>query len=339
MITKNKCRILLSLGVSLLWFNVAIAQEDQWRSARPDGHAPISVMGDHYHEKGEIMISYRYMPMWMKGNLQSTDEVSNEEIHQRFMVAPQSMHMSMHMVGVMYAPTDFLTLMCMVNYISNTMNLSTRMNTEFTTNSGGLGDLTLMGLIKVFNRKRQSLHGNLGVSIPVGDIDQRDETPMMSDAQLAYPMQLGSGTWDPIFSLSYLGQSDRFSWGVQPKYILRIEENSENYTLGNRFDIVGWSAIKVSDYFSCSASLSYFDVQQIDGADADLNPMIMPLFDVANSKRRQLDIGVGTNFYVPSGNFNNLRLAAEMKLPIYQEVSGIQMENVFMMTFGIQYAI
>ena len=327
------------LGAILLWSNVTIAQENQWTSARPDGHAPISVMGDHYHKKGEFMFSYRFMPMWMKDNLQSSDDISNEDIYQNFMVAPQKMNMHMHMLGAMYAPSDRVTLMVMGNYISNSMDLRTGMGVDFTTESGGLGDITVSSLIKIMNNNRQSLHGNVGISIPTGDIDQRDATPMMNDAQLAYPMQLGSGTWDPSLGLTYLGQSDKFSWGAQSKYKFRLDENSENYTFGNRFDVVGWGAIKVSDYFSFSTSLSYFDTQNTDGVDADLNPMMMPLFNTANSGRSQLDFGIGTNFFVPKGSLKDLRIGAEIKIPAYQQVNGIQMKNTLMATFGIQYTI
>ena len=327
------------LGAILLWSNVTIAQENQWTSARPDGHAPISVMGDHYHKKGEFMFSYRFMPMWMNDNLQSSDDISNEDIYQNFMVAPQKMNMNMHMLGAMYAPSDRVTLMVMGNYISNSMDLRTGMGVDFTTESGGLGDITVSSLIKIMNNNRQSLHGNVGISIPTGDIDQRDATPMMNDAQLAYPMQLGSGTWDPSLGLTYLGQSDKFSWGAQSKYKFRLGENSENYTFGNRFDVVGWGAIKVSDYFSFSTSLSYFDTQKIDGVDADLNPMMMPLFNTDNSGRSQLDVGFGTNFFVPKGSLKDLRIGAEIKIPAYQKVNGIQMKNTLMATFGIQYTI
>lgn len=327
------------LGAILLWSNVTIAQENQWTSARPDGHAPISVMGDHYHKKGEFMFSYRFMPMWMEDNIQSSDDISNEDIYQNFMVAPQKMKMNMHMLGAMYAPSDRVTLMVMGNYISNSMDLRTGMGVDFTTESGGLGDITVSSLIKILNNNRQSLHGNVGISIPTGDIDQRDATPMMNDAQLAYPMQLGSGTWDPSLGLTYLGQSDKLSWGAQSKYKFRLGENSENYTFGNRFDVVGWGAIKVSDYFSFSTSLSYFDTQKIDGVDADLNPMMMPLFNTDNSGRNQLDVGIGTNFFVPKGSLKDLRIGAEIKIPAYQQVNGIQMKNTLMATFGIQYTI
>lgn len=331
--------ILPILGTILLCTNVAVAQENQWTSARPDGHAPIGVMGDHYHKKGKFMVSYRFMPMWMKDNIQSSKDITNESIYQNFMVAPQKMNMNMHMLGVMYAPSDQVTLMVMGNYISNSMDLRTRMGVKFTTESGGLGDITVSSLIKIMNNNRQSVHGNVGISIPTGDIDQRDAIPMMNNAQLAYPMQLGSGTWDPTLGLTYLGQSNKISWGAQSKYKFRLGENSENYTFGNRFDLVGWGAVKVSDYFSFSTSLSYFNTQKINGVDADLNPRMMPLFNTNNSGRNQMDIGLGTNFFVPKGSLKNLRIGAEIKIPAYQKVNGIQMKNTLMATFGIQYAI
>ncbi len=327
------------LGAILLCSNFTIAQNNEWTSARPDGHAPISIMGDHYHKKGEFMMSYRFMPMWMEDNINGSDDISSAAIYDNFMVAPQKMNMNMHMLGAMYAPSNKVTLVLMANFISNSMDLRTKMGAEFTTESNGLGDITLGSLIKILNNNRQSLHANIAISVPTGDIDQRDATPMMTNAQLAYPMQLGSGTWDPILGVTYLGQSDKFSWGAQTKYKFRFGENSENYTLGNRFDIAGWGAVKLSNSFSFSTSLSYFDTQKIDGVDADLNPMMMPLFNTINSGRSQLDLGFGTNFLVSKGSLKDLRIGAEIKIPAYQKVNGIQMKNTVMATFGLQYAL
>ena len=36
-------------------------------AVRADGHAPIGVMGDHLHKRGEWMLSYRFMRMNMEG--------------------------------------------------------------------------------------------------------------------------------------------------------------------------------------------------------------------------------------------------------------------------------
>ena len=53
--------------ISISSFLFHHAHEGPWTAARPDGHAPISVMGDHMHEMGEWMVSYRYMSMEMEG--------------------------------------------------------------------------------------------------------------------------------------------------------------------------------------------------------------------------------------------------------------------------------
>ncbi len=58
---------------------------------------------------------------------------------------------------------------------------------------------------------------------------------MMSNAPLAYPMQLGSGTWDPEIGLTYLGQSSLLSWGWQANYKLRTGKNDNASRLGNTF--------------------------------------------------------------------------------------------------------
>ena len=64
-------------GVLLAALAVTVAQGSrttaQWTSSRPDGHAPIGVMGDHRHEAGEIMFSYRFMYMNMDGSRDGAD--------------------------------------------------------------------------------------------------------------------------------------------------------------------------------------------------------------------------------------------------------------------------
>ncbi len=45
--------------------------------------------------------------------------------------------------------------------------------------------------------------------------------------------------------------------------------------------------------------------------------MMMPLFNTVNSGRDQLDLGIGSNFYLPLGHSNDLRLGFEVKFPSY----------------------
>lgn len=80
-----------------------------WSAGRPDGHAPISIMGDHMHGKGEWMMSYRYMRMNMKDLKQRKEDISFDNALANYMVTPTKMPMNMHMLGGMYAPSDKLT--------------------------------------------------------------------------------------------------------------------------------------------------------------------------------------------------------------------------------------
>ena len=64
------------LFLSALLTLTSFAHNEPWTASRPDGHAPISVMGDHMHAMGEWMVSYRYMTMEMNGLLDGSNDTS-----------------------------------------------------------------------------------------------------------------------------------------------------------------------------------------------------------------------------------------------------------------------
>ena len=115
------------LGMSLLFSTPNLAQDNLWSTSRPNGHAPISVMGDHLHKEGEFMLSYRFMQMNMAGNLSSSENIFNADIYKDYMIATQQMHMKMHMLGFLFAPLNKLTPMLMINYLNNEMDLKIKM--------------------------------------------------------------------------------------------------------------------------------------------------------------------------------------------------------------------
>lgn len=310
----------------------------EWSSGRPDGHAPITVMGDHVHSKGEWMLAYRYMFMSMDGNRDGTDNLSTDDVLEEFMVSPEDMTMQMHMLGAMYAPTDHLTLMAMVPFVVKEMDHVTRMGTEFTTNSSGIGDIKFSGLYQLFNQNRQTVHLNLGFSVPTGSIDERDDTPAGDDVILPYPMQMGSGTVDLRPGITYLGQTDAWSWGAQANTVLRLGENDRGYTVGNRYQLLGWVARRLNDTVSFSLKLDGETWDNYDGADSALNPNVIPTADPDLRGGTRLDLGFGVNVYLPENFLPGGRLAAEFELPIYQSLEGPQLETDWQLTVGIQSA-
>ncbi|MEO0505577.1 MAG: transporter [Bacteroidota bacterium] len=312
----------------------------KWSAGRPDGHAPISVMGDHMHGKGEWMLSYRYMYMNMGDLKQESNDASFADALEDYMVTPTEMPMNMHMVGAMYAPSDKITIMAMFNYLSMEMDHLTRMGGTFITESNGFGDIQLSGMYRFFNRNRQSVHAQVGVSIPTGSITESDVTPASApnEVELPYPMQIGSGTFDTNLALTYLGQTDQISWGGQLRAILRFGENDRDFRYGNRQNLTGWFAVKAADWLSFSTRLEALVVGEIDGADPNLNPMMVITADTANSGGNFLNGGLGFNVYIPKGALKNLRFGFEFATPLYQDLNGIQLKQKETLTFGTQYA-
>lgn len=311
-----------------------------WDGARPDGHAPIGVMGDHTHNAGEIMFSYRFMLMDMDGNRKGTNRVSNQKVLEDFMVTPTDMQTQMHMFGVMYAPTDYITLMGMIPYVKKEMNHLTRMGTRFKTETEGLGDIKFTGLIKIFDKYSQRVHLNAGLSFPTGSIDKKDTTPAGPNQQLPYPMQLGSGTWDLLPGITYLGQYRTLSWGSQISGVIRLGENDRDYTLGDKFDATAWGAWNWFDWVSTSYRLDWSSWGNIDGADPALNPAVIPTADPNLRGGDRLDMLFGMNFYVPEGPIlvEGQRVAVEFGFPVYQDLDGPQLESDWVLWLGWQYA-
>ncbi len=319
----------------------ATAQEwnGQWTSGRPDGHAPIGVMGDHVHEKGESMISYRFMRMRMDGNRNDGDQVTSAEVLQNFMVAPLNMPMDMHMLGLMYAPSDRITLMGMLPWVSMSMEHVTRMGGEFTTESSGMGDLKLGALIALKSEGKYRAHLNAAVSVPTGGIDQMDVTPASapSESQLPYPMQIGSGTVDLMPGITFLSQGRLGSWGGQANATLRTGENERDYSLGNVFSGTAWLAVKLTDHISTSLRVEGKKWGDIEGADpAYTNLMMVPTVNPDLRGGTRFDLPIGLNYYISSGVLAGHRIAIEYAFPIYQNLNGPQLETDGILTIGWQ---
>ena len=335
------------LWISLACLAVAcIAQaheaDHQWSNQRPDSHAPIGVMGDHIHQAGEWMLSYRFMQMRMDGNRNGSGNVSTDEVLAEFMVAPLEMTMDMHMFGAMYAPTDRWTLMLMLPYIDQNMDHVTRNGTHFTTDSSGIGDVRFSGLYGFFDhhgtRGHYRAHLNLGVSLPTGSIDERGDIPAGDDLKLPYPMQLGSGTYDILPGITFNAQYPRWSWGAQGTATLRTGENDNEYTLGNRLQITAWAARQFATNWSGSLRLDFQDWDDIDGADPDLNPMMVPTANPDLRGGQRTDLGVGINFYGHNGALAGHRFALEYLAPVQQDLNGPQLKTKSSIVFGWQWA-
>ena len=349
-----------ALAATLLAMVPAVAMaHDPAAPVRADGHAPIGVMGDHMHKKGEWMLSYRYMRMDMEGNRIGTNDVSPDTIVSTvpnafapppmLRIVPLWMTMDMHMLGLMYAPSNDLTLMVMGNYINKEMRhvtyqgmAGTNVLGYFTTETEGWSDTKVSGLYRLYDDAYHNhVHLNLGLSLPTGSITERGTvlTPMnmQNDVRLPYAMQLGTGTFDLLPGLTYTGRNGDFSWGAQYRAEIRLGENDEDYAWGDKHAVTGWLAYEWAAWISTSVRLDASTQGQIEGMDPNIAGPVQTANPMFYGGER-VDAYLGVNLAGQTGAIRGHRLALEVGMPIYQDLNGPQMESDWTLTVGWQKA-
>lgn len=322
-----------------------------WDGSRADGHAPISVTGDHTHGAGEWMLSYRYMGMTMAGNRNGDQRLSESEAFAQIpgmgmmnmKALPVDMQMEMHMLGGMYAPTDNVTLMLMLPYVSKKMTIKQQamgaVTGEFDTEAAGLGDAAVGALVNFFEGDGVRAHFNIVVGLPTGSITEQDDTPM-GRQQLPYPAQPGSGSYELRPGVTLLGQQPNWSWGTQVSARVALDDNDQGYQLGDRFDLTAWLARRMNDWSSVSLLARKKWWSDIDGTAKDLtvSPLMNPAANTDLQAGNRTEIGVGVNFLGRNGAVKGHRLAAEYLLPVQQHIDGPRLEMDGALVVGWQKA-
>ncbi len=325
------------MKTSVIWFSgLALLGACSQVAARSDSHhhghhnhsehatAPIGVMGEHLHPKGEWMLTYSYMSMHMDENLDGDDKVDTAQVLNDFMVSPTRMSMQMHMFGAMYGASEKLMLMAMIPYKSYSMDHVTRAGMRFSTQSQGFGDLDLSATYGLYESGDRRWLLNLGVSLPTGEISARDDTPAGSDQKLPYPMQLGSGTYDLKPGLTYSARLGSVSWGAQLKATLRTGDNDNDYRLGNEYGLGAWAVYRLNRYLNSSLRLDGRSWGNINGADPELNPMLVPTSRTDLRGGERVDLLFGFDLIPTAVGWRNHRLGVEFGLPVYQKLDGPQ---------------
>ena len=338
-------------------------------------HAPIGVMGDHYHAKGELMISVRHMTMRMRDNVQGSTELSDSQIisqpnpfamgnmSTKLSVVPNEMDMRMTMLGLMYAPSDRVTLMGMAMFEDKEMSLTTYQGQmpmmggngmsstsmsmgqmgarsrvgEFDTDSSGLSSIGLSALIRISSNEHFRWHAQIGIENSVGENDVRGDvlTPMSTRKKmiLPYGMQSGDDSTSLITAITGVWTSNAWVFGGQVRRDTGLGD--EMWQFGDKTSITAWSQRAITDDFSLSLRLNYSDQDEINGR----NTLIMAPVQTANPLNyggSSLDIGIGFNwlFHIFSGQSD--RIGVELTRPVHLDLNGPQMSTDWTLNFGYQ---
>jgi len=299
----------------------------------------LNVIGGHTHPAGQIMLGYEFMFMDMSGHLSGTRDVSESEILKHFPSASTGMTVEEHMFDVMYAPTNELTLMAMlpIKHIEMDMVMD---HIHFTERSEGIGDLQVVALYTLLGSvtKGHRLILNAGMSFPTGSIDEKNTIAGVGTFKLEYPMQLGSGTYDPRPGVTYLGESNKWAWGAQELNTIRFGRNGDGYRVGNDYELMGWVGYAVTDWFAPSLRIDGRIWGNVHGADPNIDPNVDAEGDPHRQGGRRVDLLIGTNFFVPRGMLKGTRLMIEAGLPIYENLDGPQLSTRWLFSAGLTYS-
>lgn len=308
---------------------------------RPDSRGPAGMMGDHVHPNGEWMIGLSWMHMHHSGaNFSGTEVISDADILAAgYPVRTQSMDMDMAMLHVMYAPNDTLTFTLMPSWNRMEMTMlgidpmagmgmmegAHHMLTygdTMTHSISGIGDTKLGVLVRLSDKRDFAVHAGLNLSIPTGSVSRTNA----GGSLVHYGMQPGSGTWDLEPSITVKGLVEGFGWGAQVSYLARLEEaNESGFSFGDKFAASAWLSKPLSEAVSLSARLAFSAEGAIEGHYNGGHAHASPPDRQANYGGQAIEAGLGANVLVA----DDIRLGAEVTLPFYQDLNGIQVPRDF----------
>jgi hypothetical protein len=347
--SKHIAKLLTSITV-LSFVTPSIAAEGM--GPRPDEHAPSGIMYDHVHKAGEFMIGYRYMyDLYGSTMLKGRKEVDDSVLAAAgFSSTADKMTMRMHMLDIMYAPTDWVTLMVMPMYM--TMDMSMRdvagaagggghgghgggHGGPHSMTTSGLTDTILAGLFRLHESDQDRLIFTAGMSAPTGSVNQKG-----SDGRFThYMMQLGSGTWDFLPSITYTQYGETWSWGGQAGATYRFGQfNDSGFRFGNRFYATAWGSYGLTNWLSASLRGIYSQQGAIEGHYNGPHNHSAPPDLQANYGGRFFDVGFGVNAVVPEGTLSGIRMGVEWLQPVSQNVNGFQQQRTGTLYFTLSKA-
>ena len=301
---------------------------------RPDGLAPPGVTGDHTLKQGHALFSYRYSVAGYQGNLIGTHLATAGRVLQQFNYAPQQMFRQQHLLLLEYAATDNLTYMLQFPIQENSINYLTGSGATVHDAYTQLGDISLWALYALKRWKNQQIHANLGLSIPTNLIQTLNQFSTPGSVHLSYPIRVGSGSYELLPGLTYRGQTEKWTWGVQSIAAIPLGYNRYGYEVGNSIDINAWAWRRLTKGFAASGRLHGMGWGNIRGYDANLTPALVETNSPNLQAGTRLDLLFGGQYYAPwirvPGNWFSIEAGA----PIYQNLHGPQPRATWLLYGG-----
>lgn len=333
----RKTATLALLAAGLVIAAPAAAQTSNWSADRPDGHAPLGIRNGFTLNKGQALITYRYIRDEFEDSRIGTTPLGFNDVLVDFGVAPLTRTSEAHVVELRLGVTDDFSVAASVPLLFQAA-LQTTGATIFETNSEGVGDVELTGMYRLFQKDGTRANVSFGISLPTGSIDEVDpNSPLAGTGQLPFSMQSGTGSLGITPGATFQTQNDRGTVGIQAFGNIGLERNDRNYASGDRFTGTLWASVKVSEWISASARLLVETWEDVEGFDPETDGTLDPSANPFAQGGTRTQIPFGINIHFQEGVLAGQRLAFEWYYPVHQDLNGPQLEADQRFVVGLQF--
>lgn len=243
---------------------------------------------------------------------------------------PSSLNQDLRVLAVpsvlAYGVTRDLALFGIMPYLDKTLDLTTTAGRQRRGDSG-LGDALLISRYTVYAFDRlgetRRLAPFMGLKVPTGKSNQRD-----SLGRLPQPLQLGSGSWDPLGGLNFTWQT--FDWEFDSAVQYRANTKAHDFVFGDEarldlsFQYRLWprtlgGGVPAFLYGVLESNLVWADKNEA-GVVRDPNS------------------GGTTWFLAPGLQYVTKRviLEAVVQVPVVQELNGLALKNDYIVSAGFR---
>jgi hypothetical protein len=264
-------------------------------------------------------------------------------------MAPTEMSVQMNMFHAMYGVTDAFNIMVMGSWVNKSMTMLTYAGMKGATPLGsstatteGWSDTAVSGLFRLYQDSIHHVHLNVGVSLPTGDI--KEQVTMLSPMnqymtmRANYGMQLGTGSYDGLYGLTYAGKLNGWSWGVVYRGRAAFGDNSQGYHWGPSNEVTVWSGYEVAEGLNFTARAAAAAWDRVHGYDPQISGPMQGNDPYYYGGQRIKLLG-GLEYIARSWGLPPIRFAVEAGAPVYQHLNGPQMGDAWQLNaaLGIRF--
>ena len=277
-----------------------------------------------------LAVQYEYSDM--ETIRHGTDEVSPDEVINRHWTpgtmysVPTKMTMEkLSFIGAMPI-NERWTMLGIVPLLRNNMDMRMRLMSGAYRNMtmdeiSGLGDISFLAFYTAYTdapiKPKERLTVGIGVKTPTGKNDERSANGNLVHAM----MQLGSGSWDGLFTLNYM--RGFYPWVMQVNAFYHLTtEGDEGYEFGDQFgvDLVG--RYQASNYINLGLELNMINTQKDKDHDGNYSrPAVSMVDNTEYTGLTSIALSPGIQYKIPNSPGS---LELKYQKPIYQDVNGYQ---------------